>query len=90
MFFERPDNGGETAVLVHIDFPEGLNREDLNEFRELVISAGADPVDLVTTKRSTPDPKTFIGKGKVEEIGQALRLHGAELVIFNQAEPTFN
>ncbi|MCB2388473.1 MULTISPECIES: ribosome rescue GTPase HflX [Oceanospirillaceae] len=85
MFFERPDNGGETAVLVHIDFPEGLNREDLNEFRELVISAGADPVDLVTTKRSTPDPKTFIGKGKVEEIGQALRLHGAELVIFNHA-----
>ncbi|MCD8523504.1 MAG: GTPase HflX [Saccharospirillaceae bacterium] len=85
MFFERPDNSGETAVLVHIDFPEGLNREDLNEFRELVISAGADPLDLVTTKRSTPDPKTFIGKGKVEEIGQALRLHGAELVIFNHA-----
>ncbi len=85
MFFERPDNSGETAVLVHIDFPEGLNREDLNEFKELVISAGADPLDLVTTKRSTPDPKTFIGKGKVEEIGQVLRLHGAELVIFNHA-----
>ena len=51
MFFERPKNGGEIAVLVHIDFPEGLNKEDLNEFRELVISAGADPIALVTAKR---------------------------------------
>ena len=39
MFFERPDSGGEEAILVHVDFPEGANREDLNEFRELVISA---------------------------------------------------
>ena len=85
MFFERHENGGETAVLVHIDFPEGPNREDLNEFRELVISAGADPVDLVTTRRPKPDAKTFIGSGKVEEIGQLLRLHGCELVIFNHA-----
>lgn len=85
MFFERHENGGETAVLVHIDFPEGPNREDLNEFRELVISAGADPVELVTTRRPVPDAKTFIGSGKVEEIGQALRLHDAELVIFNHS-----
>ena len=67
-----------------IDFPEGLNKEDLNEFRELVISAGADPVALVTAKRPKPDAKTFIGKGKVE-IAAALRLHGAQLVIFNHA-----
>lgn len=85
MFFERPNNGGETAILVHIDFPEGANREDLNEFRELVISAGADPVDLVTTKRDVPDVKTFIGKGKVEEIAELARMHDVHLVIFNHA-----
>lgn len=92
MFFERPTNnadqqqgGGETAILVHIDFPEGLNREDLNEFRELVISAGADPLDLVTAKRTTPDPKTFIGLGKVEEIRDMLNLHDCQLVMFNHA-----
>ncbi|QQD20587.1 GTPase HflX [Oceanospirillaceae bacterium ASx5O] len=85
MFFERPDHGGETAILVHIDFPEGANREDLSEFQELVISAGADPVGLVTTKRAKPDAKTFIGKGKVEEIAALLRLHDAHLVIFNHA-----
>ncbi|WP_221800726.1 ribosome rescue GTPase HflX [Oceanobacter mangrovi] len=85
MFFERPQNGGETAVLVHIDFPEGVNREDLAEFRELVISAGADPVELVTTKRDVPDAKFFIGSGKVEEIREVVQLHGVELVIFNHS-----
>lgn len=91
MFFERPTNnagqkqGGETAVLVHIDFPEGVNREDLNEFRELVISAGADPLDLVTAKRSSPDPKSFIGQGKVAEIRELLDLYDCQLVMFNHA-----
>tara|TARA_B100001109_G_scaffold251178_1_gene245289 strand:- start:5013 stop:6323 length:1311 start_codon:yes stop_codon:yes gene_type:complete len=85
LFFERHENDGETAVLVHIDFPEGANREDVHEFRELVVSAGADPVELITTKRDVPDAKTFIGKGKVEEIAGVLRLHGAELVIFNHS-----
>lgn len=85
MFFERPSSGGELAVLVHVDFPEGDHREDVDEFRELVISAGADPVELVTTKRVSPDAKTFIGKGKVEEVGDMLRMHDAQLVIFNHA-----
>ena len=85
MFFERPQNGGELAVLVHIDFPEGSNREDLQEFQELVLSAGANPVELITSKRDVPDAKTFIGSGKVIEIGEMTRAHGAELVIFNHA-----
>ena len=85
MFIERPDSGGEEAILVHVDFPEGANREDLSEFRELVISAGADPVDLVTTKRDVPHVKTFVGKGKVEEIAEAVRMHDVSLVIFNHA-----
>lgn len=85
MFFERPENDSETVILVHVDFPEGDNREDLNEFRELVVSAGATPVGLVTTKRQTPDIKTFIGRGKVEEIADLLNLHDSKLVIFNHA-----
>ena len=85
MFFERPDSGNETVVMVHVDFPEGDNREDLDEFRELVISAGADPVDLITTRRVTPDRRTFIGKGKVDDVAASLRLHDAELVIFNHS-----
>lgn len=85
MFFERPEAGGEEAILVHVDFPEGINREDLNEFRELVISAGADPLDLVTTKRDVPHVKTFVGKGKIEEIADLVQLHQVSVVIFNHA-----
>ncbi len=84
MFFERPDSG-ESAVLVHIDFPEGDDREDPREFEELVLSAGGDPVAMITGTRSTPHPKTFIGSGKLEEIADAVRLYQAEVVLFNHA-----
>ena len=84
MFFDRPDTG-ELAVLVHIDFPEGDNREDPGEFRELVLSAGGAPVEIVTGSRKTPDPKTFVGRGKVDEIKAMTEAHEAELVLFNHA-----
>lgn len=85
MFFERPASGGELAVLVHVDFPEGSNREDIHEFQELVTSAGADPIEILTTRRDVPDAKTFIGRGKAQELHDAVHLHEAELVIFNHA-----
>lgn len=84
MFFDRPDTG-ELAVLVHIDFPEGDNREDPDEFKELVLSAGGAPVEIVTGARKSPDPKTFVGRGKVEEIKAMTLAHEAELVLFNHA-----
>lgn len=84
MFFDRPDSG-ERALLVHIDFPEGDNREDPVEFEELVLSAGGDPVEYVFGKRNSPDAKTFVGKGKAEEIKMVKDMHNAELVIFNHA-----
>lgn len=84
MFFDRPDTG-ELAVLVHIDFPEGDNREDPDEFKELVLSAGGAPVEIVTGARKSPDPKTFVGRGKVEEIKAMTHAHEAKLVLFNHA-----
>ncbi|MGY6563696.1 MAG: ribosome rescue GTPase HflX [Halomonadaceae bacterium] len=82
MFFERPD-AGETAVLVHVDFHDDREREDPGEFLELVRSAGAAPAMLLTGSRHRPDSRTFIGSGKLEELREALQVHGAELVIFN-------
>lgn len=84
MFFERPD-AGETAVLVHIDFQDENEREDSQEFLELVRSAGAEPATLLTGSRDRPDSRFFIGTGKLEELREALQVHGAELVIFNHA-----
>ena len=57
-FFERPDEG-ERAILVHLDFQVEDAREELEEFKELVLSAGAEPVAIVQGSRRAPDPKYF-------------------------------
>jgi GTP-binding protein HflX len=81
---DRPE-GGEQAVLVHINFPAGGMQENLTEFKELARSAGAIPVDMVTGTRLAPEPKYFVGTGKAEEIRASVQTHDAELVIFNHA-----
>ena len=83
-FFERPDEG-ERAILVHLDFQVEDVREELEEFKELVLSAGAEPVAIVQGSRRAPDPKYFIGGGKAEEIIGIAAAEEAELVIFNHA-----
>jgi GTP-binding protein HflX len=81
--FERPQ-GGEKAVLVHIDFQEP-DADSLAEFRELVESTGAEVVAVVTGRRHSPDPKLFVGGGKAEEIHQILLGSGGEVVLFNHS-----
>lgn len=80
--FERPANG-ESAVLVQLDFGDGDFDERLSEFRMLLGSAGAHAVGVVSGRRAKPDPALFAGKGKVAEIGEFARDHGADLVVFN-------
>ena len=80
--FDRPQSGNQ-AVLVHIDFHDAGSQENLNEFKELVASAGASLVELVRAKRQKPDPRYFIGTGKLDEIKQIAENGGADLVIFN-------
>lgn len=75
----------ERAVLVHVDFHNEAEREELDEFYELVDSAGAEVCTLLTTKRQNPDSKYFVGKGKAEEVQQAVELYEADVVIVNHA-----
>ena len=82
--FERPASG-ERAVLVQLDLGQGAIDERLSELKLLVLSAGASVEAVVQGKRAAPDPKLFAGSGKVQEIGEALRVHGADIVIFNHA-----
>src|SRR5262245_48081866 len=65
--FERPQQG-ERAVLVHVDLGGRKDPEDLLEFQELARSAGALSVGVLTTTRDKPNPKYFIGEGKITEI----------------------
>lgn len=82
--FERPQIGNK-AVLVHITFNEPGAQDYLDEFKELVTSAGASIVELVCGKRQKPDPRYFIGSGKLEEIRQIAAQGQADLVIFNHS-----
>lgn len=71
-----------TAILVDIDFGEG-DKESLEELRELARSDQLSVVAVVEGTRKQPDPATFIGKGKVEEIRQILAQTHAAIVVFN-------
>lgn len=82
MFFERPKTG-ERAIIVHLDLSQESEREDPQEFEELVLSAGGDPVCLVRGQRSIPHPRNFVGSGKLDEIRAEIGRHDAELVLFN-------
>ena len=82
--FDRPDTG-ELAVLVHIDFYADKEREDVNEFKELVASAGVQALRVVTGSRDNPDPKYFVGKGKLEELRFEVEHAEADVVLFNHS-----
>ncbi len=78
--FDRPESG-ERAVLVHINLYHG--QEDLNELKELAKSAGAEVVHVLTGSRNSPDPRYFIGSGKLEELKAVIAETEADLVLFN-------
>src|SRR5262245_20644918 len=66
----------ENAILV--------GTRDLDELRELAASAGARIIDEVIQRRERPDPATFIGKGKVEELREQALLEGVDVIIFDE------
>ncbi|PHM50870.1 ribosome rescue GTPase HflX [Xenorhabdus miraniensis] len=80
--FDRYE-GGELAVLVHVFFSQEKDTENLSEFESLVTSAGVSPVQIVTGSRKAPHPKYFVGEGKAEEIAEAVKNSGADVVLFN-------
>ena len=71
--FERP-RSGERALLVRLGVGAPVDPEDLQEFTQLALSAGAQPVATVTGRRARPDPRYFVGSGKAEELKQAARI----------------
>ena len=77
--------GGERAVIVQLDFGEDSIADRREEVCLLAESAGASVCAIIEGKRKFPDSATFAGKGKVQEIGDAVALHQADVVIFNHA-----
>jgi GTP-binding protein HflX len=80
--FDR-HSGGENAVLVHIELPNSHNKEDKDEFVDLVVSAGLSIKAMVGGSRQRPDARYFIGTGKADEIKQIVEEYQADVVLFN-------
>ena len=76
--------GGERAILVSVAV-QLLDDLDAEEFRLLAQSAGAEILEHISVQRNKPDPKFFIGSGKVDEIAEQVKDLEAELVIFDHS-----
>ncbi len=78
----RPEDGPERAVLVGL-----AGRDDdgtLQELARLAETAGAVVADVVVQRRTRPDPATWVGAGKVDEIRARVQTAGASLAVFDQ------
>ena len=72
-----------TAILVSLDFGDNAYSERLQELQQLALSDKLQVVAIVKGKRSRPDPTTYVGSGKVNEIAQLIAQTQASLIIFN-------
>ena len=77
----RPDPARPDQASAELPVDLEASRD---EFVELATSAGLQVVDLVTGARARPDPRNFIGKGKIEEIRFLLKQHEVDVVLFGQ------
>jgi len=82
--FERP-RSGERAVLVRLGIGAQVDPEDLQEFKQLALSAGAEPVATVTGRRERPDPRFFMGSGKADEVRTAAEDNAADVILVDHA-----
>ena len=76
----------QTAIAVGLILPQvtkSAAEEHVEELTKLSESAGAPVVGNVIAKRQAPDPSTYIGKGKAEEVKSLAEKHGATLILFD-------
>lgn len=84
--FELAEAKSQPRALIL--FQRDSSHEDseiLEEIKLLAESAGAEVLDTITAFRRTPDPSTYIGKGKLEEVQQRVEADNIELVILNHS-----
>ncbi|MCA9182535.1 MAG: GTPase HflX [Planctomycetales bacterium] len=74
----------ERCILARLVAPNDAFAENpLDEMTGLAESAGTQVLGGVVQRREAPDPKTFLGKGKVDELRQLVEMHSADVVIFD-------
>ena len=71
-------------------FPQGVDEaEELAELRELARTAGVETIGELIQHRGRPDSRTYVGKGKLEELKRAYKESGAEVLLVDaELDPT--
>jgi GTP-binding protein HflX len=76
----------EKAILIGINYPGQEEREAedyLNELSFLAETAGAEPLKRFIQKLDMPNPRTFVGSGKIEEIAKYVLENLVDIAIFD-------
>ena len=77
------------AVLVSVDTGDYDAEASLAELKELVKSAGAEPVFTVTQNLKRPETGTYVGTGKLQEIADICKQQEIDLLVFDcELSPT--
>jgi GTP-binding protein HflX len=83
----RPPGAGDRAILVGVQLkgkPSPWTLEDsLEELRQLALTAGLEVAGVTSQKLARPDPATWIGSGKVQELKEILSAQDATYVLFD-------
>lgn len=64
---------------------ENATENTMDELKALLETAGGESVGMILQNKDTPDPRTFIGEGKVEEVRELVEKMGADMVIFDNS-----
>ncbi|UCE95061.1 MAG: GTPase HflX, partial [Flavobacteriaceae bacterium] len=83
---EKRDSNIESVVLIGVitkEQNEEKSKEYLDELEFLTYTAGGEVIKRFVQKLEYPNPKTFIGSGKLEEVKGFLQEHGVKTVIFD-------
>jgi GTP-binding protein HflX len=79
-------DAAERVVAVGVQLDDGAGDEEasLDELAALVRSAGGEVVGTIVQRRAKPDPSTFVGRGKLEEVAACVNQTNAQTVVFDE------
>ncbi len=81
--YEKGADGPQKVWLVVVTLARQIHKDAAEELTELARSCGYDVQGITEAKREKPDPKTFLGSGKIEEVAQLARDSGSTILIFD-------
>lgn len=81
--YEKGADGPQKVWLVVVTLARQIHKDAAEELTELARSCGYDVQGITEAKREKPDPKTFLGSGKIEEVAQLARDSESTILIFD-------